>query len=590
MKKIFTLMAAAAVGVSAFAGHRSDIVLPSQLSAEGQHRMMAHQAMLENDLKAGIERPGVIKRSFTQGNVLYNLMIVMGGPLVNYFDVDYTMEQWPMYGAECYLMGRNMTNGQTANQVTVLLDWPSRYCEQLITWDGPWEEYEEDGEKVYDIPAAMRDLSVIPFSEFVSNDKLNAQFQLTGGYILPFGEYSQDPNKHNIEKYTCYTMFDMGGCVYNGAVIELINNWSPSTPGGSTPTVKMNSYNESNENVNVTFNMLGKTQAGANANFVVDYKGAGLVEGFVKKNIEKELAEVFIYNAGQMDYDEMGDTYPFYTPMDDNEEWDETLQLYYLMAVAGDGVIGQNQTMMEELKKDPTFNPANVSFWLASEDSNPETIEFMDGYLFSAVGASCENSTWWLKRAEEYTWEEGRDEFTLYDYLLPTANMFVNPREYFSDNELSAWSVDYGVITVLQNNWVNYAVNKGAYIATNTPEGFVYKYEDNFGNTRKYTGKNVTIFANYEDMLDGKEVVATGTNNPDSSVKTVAAAPANMKVVAANGRINVTALEDADVQVYSLNGGLLRSASVKAGNTLSVEAGKGLYIVKAGNQASKVIL
>ena len=117
----------------------------------------------------------------------------------------------------------------------------------------------------------------------------------------------------------------------------------------------------------------------------------------------------------------------------------------------------------------------------------------------------------------------------------------------------------------------------------------------NDGTPASYTAKtteDVVYHYNPENINDTKTIPAVGSmvvENGGSGVKEVLA-EGNFNVSAHNGAISVMAGENGRVSIYSINGQLVKSVDAKAGQTVNVEAAKGLYIVKAGKKAVKVVL
>ena len=63
----------------------------------------------------------------------------------------------------------------------------------------------------------------------------------------------------------------------------------------------------------------------------------------------------------------------------------------------------------------------------------------------------------------------------------------------------------------------------------------------------------------------------------------------NNAVVKVGGN-TITALQDTVVEVYSINGSLVKSATLSAGSTMTINYTPGVYIVKAGVETHKIIL
>ncbi|MGN0207384.1 MAG: T9SS type A sorting domain-containing protein, partial [Muribaculaceae bacterium] len=62
---------------------------------------------------------------------------------------------------------------------------------------------------------------------------------------------------------------------------------------------------------------------------------------------------------------------------------------------------------------------------------------------------------------------------------------------------------------------------------------------------------------------------------------------ANATVFAANGTINVSSDAEASIEVYTANGQMVRAISA---DNASIAVAPGFYLVKVGNQVSKVVV
>lgn len=126
---------------------------------------------------------------------------------------------------------------------------------------------------------------------------------------------------------------------------------------------------------------------------------------------------------------------------------------------------------------------------------------------------------------------------------------------------------------------VNFGTTNGVYISL----------IDQNGSTYKGTFKGSIMYAkDPANMYDMTEIPAVGTLEP-SGVENINVSE-DATINAANGMINVIANENATVEVYALNGAKVASVRALAGQLTTINAAKGMYVVKVGNQAKKVVL
>lgn len=585
MKKIFTLLAAAAVVASA--GAITPKALQNQkgeLSAMGAHKLLTTASQVTADHYAGITRPGQVKRSYTQGTLTYELIMVIGGNLGQYFNGAPTIEQLPYYGVEYILTAYNASDVQVS-MIPVLLAWPTKYMYDLIDWDGPTVEVPDgQGGTELDIPDELKDLSPVSLSWFVDHSEYYRRFFNTyDGYIM-LSVVAETPGALWDGPYA-YGMWGFSGAKYNQKDIQLYTDWTIENQNGDCSKIEFESYSLDDDTFEDTNYFTFEYTTGGKSQLNLNYSGWAYIQGFEAKNVSVPMTELHIFNAGILDGEEMGDTYPFY------EYPEENLQMYYIMACDENIQIGHSSDQVAEIEKDPTFSTDKVGFFL-SANGNPEESYFYYGYLFNALNTRPENMQWNYKAPTTFEYEEYGQTITLYDWLTPTANMFVGPRELYSETEYSPWSLQYGVKVVRNNGYLCYPTKESNYMAANTANGFVFNFNDQFDNNIYLPFDGTLVFhGDYEDMTVAEEINAKGNFVPENSaVKNIMANLSGLRVSAANGRIAVTSMEGADVQIFSLNGNLVKAAHVNAGNTLNVEAAKGLYIVKAGKEVRKVVL
>lgn len=93
----------------------------------------------------------------------------------------------------------------------------------------------------------------------------------------------------------------------------------------------------------------------------------------------------------------------------------------------------------------------------------------------------------------------------------------------------------------------------------------------------EYVVKDVEAYGICHYIYDGTLSVETIIDNDNNDIISVA------------GNI-ITALQDTEVDVYSINGSLIKSAALSAGSTLTINYVPGIYIVKAGAETHKIFI
>ena len=115
-----------------------------------------------------------------------------------------------------------------------------------------------------------------------------------------------------------------------------------------------------------------------------------------------------------------------------------------------------------------------------------------------------------------------------------------------------------------------------------------WKWDAAATNTTEGDPVNSVIFtAGNKKNVELKEIKVYYAYDPVSSVSSMSSE--GVKVVAAEGGVEVVADEAAEVAVYTAAGQLVRQARVAEGNTL-VNVAPGFYVVRANGTATKVIV
>ncbi|MBD5290283.1 MAG: T9SS type A sorting domain-containing protein [Bacteroides sp.] len=613
MKQIFTLAAAATVALGVNAAPRMMEKVDVPVSAMGTHRVMTTAARLANDLKAGIERPGVVKRSYREGNIEWTFVMVPGEPLFEYFypggiitdqngnptGETTDIEDIPYWGVECVLTGTNINNEREYAMFPLLLSYPCQYWQQFADYTGPLEEGADGQLYLPEDAIPNPDYSIMPFTALMDSEQLKPRFMDMNGYFqwtlgTADGHYAGN-------QYFGAFGFAGGHYGYNTAGNEYVLFTSTfdmdTNRNGKGSSIDFSFYSPDDNSTafeaNYYFNLAQPNTStgryeptGASGETSVNFEGVGYFNGFESRTLDFPMSMLNIFNAGVLDYEEMGDSYTFWGYPE------EPLQLYYI-AGAGEGLeFGFSQENLEAIQKDGTFNKANIT--LGATDSYDETnFVTLTGYLFNKLETSFENNTYRFNPARE---EVEIDPFTgeeniIADWVDPMPNTFVS-RTRTTEGGMAEWSVTYGLAGTYFTGYYNYPTDDTeAYVATNTPNGFVVRYHDQYNNKVSYTFDGIIYnHPEYENMAYGEEIESVGDNPDGLGIQNIFNIFDSVKVSAKNGAISILSADNAPVQVINLNGQVVNNSKAVAGETLNVKADKGLYIVKVGKEVRKVVL
>lgn len=176
----------------------------------------------------------------------------------------------------------------------------------------------------------------------------------------------------------------------------------------------------------------------------------------------------------------------------------------------------------------------------------------------------------------------------------------VNDGKYYSTNETwRVYSSTNGTLTIsvpamhIISSVVYKATNAFAEADSGTlsegAEAGEWKWDAAATNTTEGDPVSSVIFtaAGNKKNVELKEVKVYYAYDPVSSVSSMSVE--GVKVVAAEGGVEVVAAEATDVAVYTVAGQLVRQARVAEGSTL-VNVAPGFYVVRANGTATKVIV
>lgn len=541
----------------------------AQFSKEGIAKLNQVTLDIQNQIALGKDLGG-IKRTYTDRNgVMWNAQFLLQNLTLG--DIlepnPETNEPFTLaetgFGLCVYLLWQYEEidgNLVPTTQIIQYLCWPTMYMwEQYWTWDGEKEWYDD---KNWDIPVDLRDIRLVTFEDFCNENDWQSKTFTINGQVYP----NVNP-AGGVQNWISVPMQILG-------VTSWLNQ-KDAYPIENT-TFTLGEYDASEHIMNVNNVAIVQLADGSSTRTLrCNYTGTGRLEGFNPTVYTPAMGDVHIFNAGVISSDILGDDDPYYRL----DGWSE-VQAYY--------VVGVGEYMDVAWKdKAPFVDRESVapvySADLTPAQQTPDKVNYYRGYMFSNVGQEPNECQWNYLLPEwivEYD-DKGEPIFG-YNDLIPT------PGTFHSAGYNDAWADVFGCSAFIDSNSITFM--PGWYFTVGSTEGTGMKGIDYYHNDDTMMTKTGKVYYHYNknNMSDMRELSAVGTYEV-SAVESVVA-EMGVKVAAANGEINVVAADAADVTVYALNGAVVKSAKLAAGETMSVKADKGLYIVKAGKNAVKVVL
>ena len=528
MKKIYLLLAAVMMTLSSFAAPKfAASNMDFQLKDGAVELMQSAKFNFDQKINEGKVEP---MRSWTDDQgVVWNAAILNAGGAWEMFTMGgepITPEDLPIY-----VVRLKVSDYSGKHEYNVDLCWPSQSC----FYDTKEEAIADLGEEnLYNIA---------PFAWI-----LNAPFEYDPEYPLSYLGV-MDP------QYFGTT------CMYNGDDSYVI---------GSGLSLTFTDYDK---DLNwVDFSLLGSLEGTPTKYISINYSGDAAIYGMEAGNKTYfNPGQVHIFNTGVMDYETSEWAWVYLT------EFDPVTRYYVMFTANGYGYSDESGMPLELTYSDGTV--AGTSF---SETELPsvmpyqiaqDTDAFFCGFgaLFAAEDSEKPYGRWTLPVGYEF------DE----DYQA------INPANAY-ELLLGAWSNPIsqqdGMCVVDQNYYYrNPQVDQTEFVIGDVNEGLRFTYYDNYDGLCDVQFKgDIFYHGNAEDYTEVTLLPAVGTESyyqgsVDTSVENIAMPETekiNVKVVGNS----IVAPEGAEV--YNLNG-----VRVNA-NELS----NGLYIVKVGKNAVKVVL
>ncbi|MDE7160256.1 MAG: T9SS type A sorting domain-containing protein [Muribaculaceae bacterium] len=571
MKKILTLLtmglltaaSASAVVMPEFAGKGMSF----SLTPEAQQMNREAFASLAADIEAGVVSPGTMQKIWQDrnGNVYDARFNMMSAPLCEQLvftddkgqPVQFTFDELPFYWVN-YIMYQYDKTGARVGIYNQALSWPSMYVyDQIFTWDGPVTSDNM-------IPIEDRDFKAVPFDV------------MANPYIFPYGAeqtrtFTESMNvwpEFN-QQNTAFQTFGLLPTEMLGIQSSYQNTLCFTSLSGAASNLTFNYYDKAEQVASITNNIYLNV-GGINRAIRPEYEGGITVMGFEPANLSWNAGEIHVFNLGVTGSDELGELnyYP--------EEWGP-LQAYRIY------IPGEYMNIFPNVPNSP-IKDENIGIgWKEGIDAQNESFENINyafTTVYSAVDAEPTNSVWHLVLGQE-AYDAEFDEW--YYSIKPEAGTFVQNGWTFDWSQVDGCLMYYHQFPFTPNT-------KDSQIFIGSTEGAGLMINDGDNTTfTAITKQDVVYHYDPQNISNTKLIPAVGDIKVESGVKEVLA-EGNFNVSARNGAINVVAGENGRVAIYSVNGQLVKSVDAKAGQTVSIEAAKGLYVVKAGKKAVKVVL
>lgn len=554
MKKIFTLMAATALGATGLMAASFNPAalegVTAEFTPEGLHKVRTNFA----DMKVnGVEGENSLTRSWTdnQGGV-WNLMLTTEGDklceILTFKDQNgqpfqYTFPEYPFYQAGLSLSYTPKGQSQTTRHGYFVLAWPSQYV-----YSQGWVE----------MPESEIDTTIVPADELINSSSMPNTFSQTQNVV------NWDSATNSITSWT----------ILPADILGIESEWDGlAMYSQSGSSLEFQAYDPSENFVQLQTRVTLKQDPNAgtrSAALRITYSGTGRVEGF--EHVEEMLpnfGNIYLFNTGLVSSDILGDDKGF------TENFPEMTKFYFF---CGDEKLGI------EVDEEGAFSESKV-YHTGVDVPEGELLEHAQifyGYLFGEPKYAQDtelNPTEGVfnVRAPWNAYDESTDKYYLAE--APVVNSFV-PMGYSA-----SWSIESGSILIAHNNAE--ITGEGSSIAWGTTDGFKMEWATIYDKILRAVAPDTKVYYYHDpkNLANKREFSVKGSLNWSAVEEVAAAAEAN--VVARDGQIAVTTAEKAPIAVYTLDGKLVKAAE---STSLNVEAAKGVYVVRVANKAQKVVL
>lgn len=555
MKKIFTILLGLAIWSTGWAALKVNPKIHSeQFTKDVATRIQQNGLSMEQmETKGMFENPDYTRVWQDASGFLWVFdLYFTGDTLLSYLTPE-GQEEWKndyFYVPYTRILKLDKSGEQVTDGAVMYILWPSMYWyDQVFNYQG---QLDADG----NIPLEERDMSIVPPSVLFNNPSQCRTFSDNGNF------YTYNKETGTMEAWGMIPGEVRGSALLKGAEATVVT----STTDPSTIELREFDLEDSYTDVKFTINLA--TEKGATGTLKATYQGEGTVEGFEPTYVSTpEMVNIHLFNGGVVSSDILDADNPF------PELFDEVAMMFL---VAG----GEKCNINVPASGKFGAGMYSISF---KEGVENKDVNIVEGYVYldakygkdtSADPTDCVISL----LETEVAYDSFTDEYYL--SCFPETDTMV---PYGYDYQ---WSEDYGM-KVYYNNGLQYIVNPSK-IEWGSTEGFAVDVKTMYQRFISSFGKgNIVYHYDPSDVSKTRTFSSVGTREYVSGVNDVKVEKMTAKVVARNGQIAVVAGEKAPIAVYTLDGKLVKAANAEA---LSVEAPKGMYVVRVGNTAKKVVL
>lgn len=581
MKKFTAFLAAIAIGSAAVSAAtiNPDVLTNAKYELTPKAQEFLQKSAQRARMGTLLDGEQMMTRSWvdSRAGIYYDFSILLTNDKISDLvsfegGVHYPFDMIPYYGANFILQGRkiNPKNNEVEDIVTYitwLACWPTYYVyDQVFTYTGTLE----DGR----IPIADRDYEPVSMSQLANDPTFTQRFQevdVIGSNVI-----------QGTKKWQFFTLLENAmsaadaSCVINSeaCLTSITKTGDEANPTYISSTFDFNGFDSENSELDSKMTVYyKKLSSGSNGVLRLAYVGGARIEGFEPITTTlPEFGTIHLFNAGEWSSDAFGDTNPF------TGAWGPFTALY--LATGDTNLIWKIDETAMEFTPDIIQN-AGLDVPNAELDMHANSIT---GYLFADPKYARDTN---LNPTGEFfncrfpiEFQEGDREISY--ILVPVKNCFV-PYGYNYDS----WSKEYGLLATV-NNFPEMPIT-GSQLAWGTTEGFRASMKNAFKKTVEINSTGDVVY-HYDptDMSKVRTFSSIGEVEYASGVKGVMVGTAI--ITAGNGQINVKPGVAAPVAVYTLDGLCVINTNAAEGETVSVPAAKGIYVVTVDGKATKIAL
>lgn len=527
------------------------------------------------DIANGVQRKGMIKKSFQQGHMIWDVWIINN----NQRWCDVLMESdgshpdfrdFPYYSVSLIIMAEDKNEPWSGyvTQVAWPLLWPA-----VCLWDmSAFQEnvdWDSLNHEMVDLELLANDWNNC--SSFIYDGMSDRILNDEGTEVVywgigsPYWITSNPIGKINGETYK-YPMPTTDGTT------------TEPTPYVSTFQFKTYELSERYLELDAIFQLLNNE--GEPVRRIVPYTGSFREEGFYPRYETGTFGDVHIVNLDTQSVvinDEKGWDDPF-----DFEDWGP-FQKYYLMAASPD-----YQIVDESAEYNNDKFEYGRSLLIAPADGVTDVKDdfIIYGSLLNQFSTgNPEDFNLVYKWVEPYEAPDPWNPYNLtYSWDWHTDAGQVLPVGY--DSAKYRWSGEEWAFFCRSHDYV-VTLNAPSQLAVGTTDGLELYAQDQYGNIYNRVFDGDIIY--HPDRNKMSKTVKLPSVGLITDVKQVQGGE-EVGIIVSDNEIKVIANTDTDMAVYSLSGSIETRSRMTSGETLTVPVENGTYIVKAGKTAIKVVI